>query len=33
MSSAWIYGVIGCHPYELALFHDEAQQEVWGEDN
>jgi 3-hydroxy-9,10-secoandrosta-1,3,5(10)-triene-9,17-dione monooxygenase len=33
MSSAWIYGVIGCHPYELALFHDEAQQDVWGEDN
>lgn len=33
MSSAWIYGVIGCHPYELALFHDEAQQDVWGADN
>lgn len=33
MSSAWIYGVIGCHPYELALFHNEAQQEVWGEDD
>lgn len=33
MSSAWIYGVIGCHPYELALFHDEAQQDVWGDDN
>lgn len=32
MSSAWIYGVIGCHPYELALFHDEAQREVWGAD-
>jgi 3-hydroxy-9,10-secoandrosta-1,3,5(10)-triene-9,17-dione monooxygenase len=32
MSTAWIYGVIGCHPYELALFHNEAQQEVWGED-
>lgn len=31
MSSAWIYGVIGCHPYELALFHDEAQRDVWGE--
>lgn len=33
MSSAWVYGVVGCHPYELALFHDEAQQEVWGEDD
>ncbi|WP_311269520.1 acyl-CoA dehydrogenase family protein [Sphingobium sp. WCS2017Hpa-17] len=31
MSTGWIYGVLGCHPYELALFHDEAQQEVWGE--
>lgn len=33
MSSAWIYGVIGCHPYELALFHDSAQRDVWGDDN
>lgn len=32
MSSAWIYGVIGCHPYELALFHDQAQHDVWSED-
>lgn len=32
MSTGWIYGVLGCHPYELALFHDEAQQEVWGDD-
>lgn len=29
MSTGWIYGVLGCHPYELALFHDRAQQEVW----
>ncbi|MEO6092145.1 MAG: acyl-CoA dehydrogenase family protein [Novosphingobium sp.] len=33
MSTGWMYGVVGCHPYELALFHDEAQQEVWGEDS
>ncbi len=33
MSSAWIYGVIGCHPYELALFHDAAQHDVWGTDS
>ena len=31
MSTGWIYGVLGCHPFELALFHDEAQQEVWGD--
>ncbi|MBW8910500.1 MAG: flavin-dependent monooxygenase, partial [Sphingomonas sp.] len=33
MSSAWVYGVVGCHPYELALFHDQAQIDVWGDDN
>ena len=33
MSTGWMYGVVGCHPYELALFHDEAQAEVWGEDS
>lgn len=33
MSTGWVYGVVGCHPYELALFHDRAQQEVWGEDS
>ena len=33
MSTGWMYGVLGCHPYELALFHDEAQQEVWGADS
>lgn len=32
MSTGWMYGVVGCHPYELALFDDRAQQEVWGED-
>ena len=32
MSTAWVYGVVGCHPYELALFHDKAQREVWGAD-
>jgi len=31
MSTGWIYGVLGCHPYELALFPDEAQREVWGD--
>ncbi|MHB9879379.1 acyl-CoA dehydrogenase family protein [Pacificimonas sp. ICDLI1SI03] len=33
MSTGWVYGVVGCHPYEMALFHDQAQQDVWGEDN
>jgi 3-hydroxy-9,10-secoandrosta-1,3,5(10)-triene-9,17-dione monooxygenase len=33
MSTGWMYGVVGCHPYELALFHDQAQQEVWGDDS
>jgi 3-hydroxy-9,10-secoandrosta-1,3,5(10)-triene-9,17-dione monooxygenase len=33
MSTGWMYGVVGCHPYEMALFHDQAQQEVWGEDS
>ncbi|MEQ8309518.1 MAG: acyl-CoA dehydrogenase family protein [Sphingopyxis sp.] len=32
MSTGWMYGVVGCHPYELSLFPDRAQQEVWGSD-
>ena len=33
MSTGWVYGVLGCHPFELALFHDRAQADVWGEDD
>lgn len=33
MSTGWMYGVVGGHPYELALFHDRAQAEVWSEDD
>jgi 3-hydroxy-9,10-secoandrosta-1,3,5(10)-triene-9,17-dione monooxygenase len=33
MSTGWVYGVVGGHPYEMALFHDEAQHEVWGKDD
>jgi 3-hydroxy-9,10-secoandrosta-1,3,5(10)-triene-9,17-dione monooxygenase len=33
MSTGWVYGVVGGHPYELALFHDQAQVDVWGEDD
>ncbi len=32
MSTGWMYGVVGCHPYEIALYHEQAQAEVWGED-
>lgn len=33
MSTAWIYGVIAVHNWQLALFDDRAQQEVWTKDN
>jgi 3-hydroxy-9,10-secoandrosta-1,3,5(10)-triene-9,17-dione monooxygenase len=33
MSTGWMLGVVGCHPYELALFPDKAQREVWGSDH
>ena len=29
-SAGWVAGVIGVHPWQLALFPDEAQQEMWG---
>lgn len=32
MSTAWVYGVVGVHNWQLALFDERAQQEVWGED-
>ena len=31
-STAWVFGVVGVHAWQLALFPDEAQQEVWGDD-
>lgn len=31
-SAGWVAGVIGVHPWQLALFSDEAQQEMWGQD-
>ena len=31
-SAGWVAGVIGVHPFQLALFPDRAQQEMWGED-
>lgn len=32
MSAAWVYGVLGVHPFQLALFDDRAAQDVWGSD-
>lgn len=29
MSTAWIYGVIGVHNWQLALFPEQAQRDVW----
>jgi len=31
-SAGWVAGVIGVHPWQLALFDEKAQQELWGED-
>jgi 3-hydroxy-9,10-secoandrosta-1,3,5(10)-triene-9,17-dione monooxygenase len=33
MSTAWMYGVLGVHPWQLALFPEQAQQDVWAQDN
>ena len=33
MSTAWIYGVIGVHNWELPLYGEQAQQDVWGKDS
>lgn len=31
-STGWVSSVVGVHPWQVALFSDEAQQAVWGED-
>lgn len=31
-SSAWVLGVVSVHSWQLALFDDRAQQDVWGKD-
>lgn len=33
MSTAWVYGVVGVHPFELGLFDLKAQEDVWSKDN
>jgi 3-hydroxy-9,10-secoandrosta-1,3,5(10)-triene-9,17-dione monooxygenase len=32
MSTAWIYGVIGVHNWQIALFDPRAAEDVWGKD-
>ena len=32
MSTGWVGGVIGVHPFQLALFDERAQEEVWADD-
>ncbi|HEV8561186.1 MAG TPA: flavin-dependent monooxygenase [Actinophytocola sp.] len=31
-STGWVASVLGCHPWQLGLFDDRAQREVWGPD-
>jgi 3-hydroxy-9,10-secoandrosta-1,3,5(10)-triene-9,17-dione monooxygenase len=33
MSPAWIYGVVGLHPWLLALLNERAAQDIWGKDS
>lgn len=33
MSTAWVLGVVAIHNWQLALFDDRAQRDVWGEDS
>ena len=33
MSVAWVYGVVGVHPWFVALLDDSAAQDIWGKDN
>ncbi len=32
MATAWIYGVVGVHNWQIPLFPEQAQQDVWGND-
>ena len=32
MSSAWVLGVVAVHNWQLALFHPQAQEDVWADD-
>jgi 3-hydroxy-9,10-secoandrosta-1,3,5(10)-triene-9,17-dione monooxygenase len=33
MSVAWVYGVVGVHPWLVALLDERAEQDIWGKDN
>jgi 3-hydroxy-9,10-secoandrosta-1,3,5(10)-triene-9,17-dione monooxygenase len=33
MSTAWVYGVVGVHPWMMAQMEDRAAQDLWGEDD
>jgi 3-hydroxy-9,10-secoandrosta-1,3,5(10)-triene-9,17-dione monooxygenase len=30
--AGWVAGIIGVHPWQTALYSDETQQEIWGDD-
>ncbi len=32
-STGWVYGILVVHPWHLALFPEQAQEEVWGDDD
>ena len=32
MSTAWVFGVVGCHNFQMGLFDLRAQEDVWGSD-
>mgnify|MGYP001439454661 CR=1 FL=1 len=33
MSTAWVYGVVAVHNWQLALYDERAQEDVWGKDS
>ena len=33
MSSAWVFGVVGVHPWYMALHDDRAARDIWGKDD
>ena len=33
MSVAWVYGVVGIHPWFVAFLDEQVEQEIWGKDN
>ncbi len=33
MTTAWVFSVVGVHNWQMALFDEQAQKEVWQDDN